>query len=150
MKKNEMKLSFLALPENEAFARTAAAAFVTVLDPTMEELADIRTSVSEAVTNAIIHGYGGDSNKEVELYCKIEETTAEIHIIDSGSGIEDVELAMQPFYTSMPNLERSGMGFAVMEAFMDSVEVRSVPNEGTRVIMKKRISSEKRNEDGNA
>lgn len=142
IKKNEMHLNFLAVSDNEAFARTAVAAFVANLNPTIEELADIRTSVSEAVTNAIIHGYGNDGNGIVYMDCTIENMTVEIKVRDEGSGIEDVELAMQPFYTSMPNLERSGMGFAVMEAFMDAVQVKSEVGHGTTVTMKKNIAKE--------
>lgn len=142
MSKNEMHLSFLSISENEAFARTAVASFVSALNPTLEELADIRTSVSEAVTNAIIHGYGNESDGMVYIDCTIEDMTLEVKVKDNGSGIEDVQLAMQPFYTSMPNLERSGMGFAVMEAFMDFVKVESVLNEGTTVLMKKKIVTE--------
>lgn len=142
MRKNEMHLSFLSISENESFARTAVASFVSALNPTLEELADIRTSVSEAVTNAIIHGYGNESDGMVYIDCSIEDMTLEVKVKDNGSGIEDVQLAMQPFYTSMPNLERSGMGFAVMEAFMDFVKVESVLNEGTTVLMKKKIVTE--------
>lgn len=142
MRKNEMHLSFLSISENESFARTAVASFVSALNPTLEELADIRTSVSEAVTNAIIHGYGNESDGMVYIDCSIEDMTLEVKVKDNGSGIEDVQLAMQPFYTSMPNLERSGMGFAVMEAFMDFVKVESVLNEGTTVLMKKKIATE--------
>lgn len=139
MYKNEMHLNFLSISQNEAFARTAVAAFAAQLNPTIEELADIRTSVSEAVTNAIIHGYENDPNGIVYIDCRIEGPMLEMEIRDSGKGIEDVSLAMQPFYTSMPGLERSGMGFSVMEAFMDSVSVHSVLDKGTRVTMRKSI-----------
>lgn len=139
---NEMHLSFLSVSENEGFARTAVASFVAYLNPTMEEISDIRTSVSEAVTNAIIHGYGNEKTGIVYIDCKVEDMTVEIRVRDEGSGMEDIALAMQPFYTSMPNLERSGMGFAVMEAFMDSVSVESALNKGTIVLLKKKIVSE--------
>ncbi len=143
MSKNKMSLSFLSVSQNEAFARTAVASFVSALNPTIEELADIRTSVSEAVTNAIIHGYGNEKTGIIYIDCVTDDDmTVEIKIRDEGSGIEDIALAMQPFYTSMPNLERSGMGFAVMEAFMDFVKVESVPNEGTTVLLKKKIALE--------
>ena len=139
---NEMNLSFLSISQNEAFARTAVASFVASLNPTIEELADIRTSVSEAVTNAIIHGYRSEDNGTVYIDCIIEDMTVSIDVKDMGEGIEDVSLAMQPFYTSMPNLERSGMGFAVMQAFMDSVDVESAIGQGTTVRMKKKILAE--------
>ncbi len=135
---NHMKLNFDSLSQNESFARTVAAAFLTQLNPTIEELTDVRTAVSEAVTNAIIHGYASKPGI-VTMECKITETQFTVVISDSGRGIADVELARQPFYTSVPELERSGMGFAVMEAFMDSVDVESKLGEGTRVTMSKII-----------
>ena len=139
MKNNEVHLTFPAKSENEAFARMTAAAFAAQLDPNVEEITDIRTAVSEAVTNAIIHGY--DSHpKTVYMDAYIEDNTIRIIIRDEGRGIENVEQAMQPFYTSMPNADRSGMGFAVMQAFMDEVQVVSAPNEGTTVTLAKRIS----------
>ncbi len=137
--KNRMNVSFSAISQNESLARTLAAAFASQLNPTIEELTDIRTAVSEAVTNAIIHGYGGRGGM-VAMDCMIEGNAFSVDIIDTGCGIEDVELAMQPFYTSAPELERSGMGFSVMQAFMDEVKVRSVPGYGTTVSMKKHIS----------
>ena len=137
--KNELKTSFLSLTVNEALARTIASGFCLLLDPTEEELSDVRTSVSEAVTNAIIHGYGRpDGTVFMELACCENELT--ITVRDEGRGIEDIALARQPFYTTCPDGERSGMGFAVMEAFMDSVEVISAPGKGTEVIMKKRFA----------
>lgn len=135
---NHMKLSFDGLSQNESFARTVAAAFLTQLNPTIEELTDVRTAVSEAVTNAIIHGYALKAGI-VYMECSIEDNNFTVIINDEGKGIEDVELARQPFYTSVPELERSGMGFAVMEAFMDGVEVESAPGKGTRVSMRKKI-----------
>lgn len=135
---NEMKLEFMSKSNNEAFVRVVAAAFASQLDPTIEELADIKTAVSEAVTNAIIHGYENDSGI-VEMRCKLFEEGIEIIISDKGKGIEDVELARQPLYTSKPDMERSGMGFTVMESFMDGVEIASELNKGTTVTMFKKL-----------
>lgn len=140
---NEMKLSFSARSENEAFARIAVAAFVSQLDPTLEELNDLKTAVSEAVTNAIIHGYESDPAKLVTIEAVIDRDTVSIVIRDEGLGIEDVELARQPLFTSKPELERSGMGFTIMENFMDRFEVSSTVGGGTRVDMQKRIESKK-------
>jgi len=140
MADNQTHIGFLSLSQNEAFARMAAAAFASQLNPTIEELTDIRTAVSEAVTNAIIHGYNG-MRGTVHMDCSIDGRAFEVVISDSGKGIEDVNLAMQPFFTSTPNLERSGMGFAVMEAFMDSVKVESEVGRGTSVTMRKEIAS---------
>lgn len=136
--KNEMKVCFDARSVNEGFARVAVAAFIAELNPTLDEVADVKTAVSEAVTNAIIHGYD-DPNEQVQLICKIEENRVEIQVIDTGKGIPDVGKAMEPFYTTKPELERSGMGFAFMEAFMDEVWVKSVVGEGTCVWMCKKI-----------
>ncbi|MFF2887654.1 anti-sigma F factor [Paenibacillus sp. NPDC057967] len=141
--RNELKLSFSARSENEAFARIAVAAFVSQLDPTMEELNDLKTAVSEAVTNAIIHGYDSDGTKMVEIEASIDMDMVSIVVSDRGRGIEDVELARQPLYTSKPELERSGMGFTIMENFMDRFEVSSSIGGGTRVDMQKRIESKK-------
>ena len=140
--KNEMKMEFDAVSENEGFARVAAAAFVTPLDPTLEEVADIKTAVSEAVTNAVIHAYPDwpeDRPQKVELRCSISGDVLHIEIEDHGIGIPDVEKAMEPMYTTDTTGERSGMGFSFMEAFMDRVEVRSRTVEGTTVLMTKRI-----------
>ena len=137
---NEMKLEFLNKGANEAFARITVAAFASQLDPTIEELADIKTAVSEAVTNSIIHGYE-DHTGIVKLACKIIENEIFLEISDSGKGIENVEIAKQPLYTTKSNLERSGMGFTIMESFMDDVEVESMLGVGTKVKMKKRIKS---------
>ena len=136
--KNEMTLAFDSISENEAFARVAVSAFITQLNPTLEEVADIRTAVSEAVTNAIIHGYDNPGEK-VHMTCRIMGREVEITVCDTGRGIEDVAQAMEPFYTTKPELERSGMGFAFMEAFMDEVQVQSAPGKGTSVRMKKYI-----------
>lgn len=133
---NEMKLEFMSKSSNEAFARVVAAAFVSQLDPTIEELADVRTAVSEAVTNAIIHGYEGKPGI-IKMICRQFEKSVEIEISDEGKGIEDLEQAMQPLYTSKPDMERSGMGFTVMESFMDMIKVRSKPGEGTTVTLYK-------------
>lgn len=137
---NEMKLEFSSNSENESFARTVVSAFITRLDPTLEELADVKTAVSEAVTNAIIHGYEKQEGM-VKIYGKIEENTVYLEISDEGQGIEDVSKAMEPLYTSKPELDRSGMGFAFMEAFMDELQVESDPGRGTTVKMKKNIYS---------
>lgn len=154
--RNEMEIIFDALSDNEGFARVAVAAFITHLNPTMEEMADIKTAVSEAVTNSIIHGYenlygygrpGGQEAKacekanpgKVRLRCVLDKNILHIEVIDSGKGIEDVEQAMEPLYTTKPELERSGMGFAFMEAFMDDLEVESAPGQGTKVRMIKKI-----------
>jgi stage II sporulation protein AB (anti-sigma F factor) len=137
---NEMKIEFLSKSSNEAFARIVAAAFVSQLDPTIEEIADIKTAVSEAVTNAIIHGYESSSGNVV-MHCKLFSNAVEIEVIDYGKGIEDINQARQPLYTSRPEMERSGMGFTVMESFMDRVEVCSEPNKGTSVTMFKTFKS---------
>lgn len=137
---NMMKIEFVSKSENESFARVAVAAFASQLDPTIEEIADVKTAISEAVTNSIIHGYEkGEGIVKIEAYIKDKEFT--VIVEDEGSGIENIELAMQPLYTSRPDLERSGMGFTVMETFMDSLEVHSEKNKGTRLIMKKVFKS---------
>lgn len=139
---NEMKLEFLSKSNNESFARVVAAAFVSQLDPTVEELADVKTAVSEAVTNAIIHGYENSSGY-VKMFCKLYSNAVEIIVEDEGKGIENIELARQPLYTSKPEMERSGMGFTVMESFMDKVDVVSEKGKGTKVIMYKKFKSVK-------
>lgn len=141
MMENLMEISFSSISQNEAFARSVAAAFVTQMNPTIAEMTDIRTAVSEAVTNAIVHGYRNDPTKTVVMKCTISGETVTVTVTDNGVGISDISLAMQPFYTTMPDTERSGMGFAVMEAFMDEVNVESAPDKGTTVTMKKRISA---------
>lgn len=140
MSHNEMKIEFLSKSENESFARVAVAAFVSQLDPTIEEISDIKTAVSEAVTNAIIHGYGHERGI-VTIKTEIDDGEITIVVEDKGVGIEDLELAMQPLYTSRPDLERSGMGFTVMETFMDNLQVESNGENGTKVIMKKKFRS---------
>ena len=136
--KNEMKLEFISKSNNEAFARISVAAFVAQLDPTIEEISDIKTAVSEAVTNSIVHGYE-DTIGVITLICKVHEDEISIEISDSGKGIEDIDMAKQPLYTTRPNLERSGMGFTIMESFMDELQVESVLGIGTKVTMKKKI-----------
>lgn len=138
--RNQMKLEFDARSVNEGFARMAVAAFIAEENPTLDEISDIKTAVSEAVTNAIIHGYD-DPEQKVAVACKIEDRNLEIVVEDKGKGIADVKTAMEPFYTTKPELERSGMGFAFMEAFMDEVQVISAPGEGTKVIMRKKIGA---------
>lgn len=138
---NEMKLEFVSKSNNEAFARIAVAAFAAQLDPTIEELADIKTAVSEAVTNSIIHGYENMEGK-IKIIARIFKNNIEIEISDSGRGIENVEMARKPLYTSKPNLERSGMGFTIMESFMDEVHIESVFGLGTKVTMKKTIEKQ--------
>ena len=139
---NEMKLEFLSKSSNEAFARITVAAFASQLDPTIEELADIKTAVSEAVTNCIIHAY---ENREgiIKIVCRIVQNSIFIEIADSGIGIENIEIAKQPLYTSKPNLERSGMGFTIMESFMDEMKVESIVGLGTKVSMRKNIEKKK-------
>lgn len=135
---NEMKLEFISKSTNEAFARIAVAAFVSQLDPTIEELADIKTAVSEAVTNCVIHGYENGSGK-IYITSRIMDNTIEIEVEDNGKGIEDVQLARQPLYTSKPDMERSGMGFTIMENFMDELTVESYKDRGTKIKMLKRV-----------
>ncbi|MBQ9280000.1 MAG: anti-sigma F factor [Clostridia bacterium] len=135
---NEMKLEFKSKSCNEAFARIAVAAFASQLDPTIEEISDIKTSVSEAVTNSIIHGYDGQDG-DIHIHCKIYERTVDVEIIDYGKGIENIDIAKQPLYTSKPELDRSGMGFTIMENFMDDFSVESIVGVGTKVKMKKKI-----------
>ena len=135
---NEMKIEFLSKSQNEAFARIAVAAFIAQLDPTLEEIADIKTAVSEAVTNSIIHGYEGKVGI-VKLVCKIVQNEVFIEISDTGKGIENIEVAKQPLFTTKSNLERSGMGFTIMESFMDNIKIESIVGLGTKVIMEKTI-----------
>lgn len=138
---NEMELNFISKSNNEAFARITVAAFAAQLDPTIEELADIKTAVSEAVTNCIIHGYE-DTEGIVKIVCKIVGNSIIIEISDTGKGMESVEEARKPLYTSKPNLERSGMGFTIMESFMDEIKIESILGLGTKVTMKKLIKKE--------
>jgi len=140
MQTNEMTLEFDSKSENEGFARVAVAAFASQLDPTLEEIADIKTAVSEAVTNAIIHGYENKPGK-VRVECKIHNGEIFVTVSDKGKGIEDIEQAMEPLFTTKPELERSGMGFVFMDVFMDALEVLSIPGEGCIVRMKKKIGA---------
>lgn len=155
--RNEMEITFDAISDNEGFARVAVSAFVANLNPTLEELADIKTAVSEAVTNSIIHGYenlrgycgakrrpaedGAVNPGKVRVYCLLEDDMLHIRVEDDGKGIENVEQAMEPLFTTKPELDRSGMGFAFMEAFMDDLEVESEPGKGTVVRMKKKMEA---------
>ena len=140
--KNEMKMEFLSKSANESFARIAVASFVSQLDPTIEEIADIKTSVSEAVTNSIIHGYP-NSEGIVKIKAKLFEDEIEIEVSDNGSGIENIKEAREPLYTTKGNLERSGMGFTIMENFMDDLSVESIVGLGTKVVMSKKIKKQK-------
>jgi len=140
MNKNHMLLRFDSRSENESFARVVVSAFAAQLSPTIEEIADIKTAISEAVTNAIVHGYAGTFGEvEIEATLSIDGWLT-VSISDQGCGISDLEQAMQPFYTTQPDLERAGMGFAVMQTFMDDLDVHSEVGHGTRVTLKKRIN----------
>ena len=137
---NSIRIEMEAIPQNESFARVAVAAFITPLNPTLEEITDVKTAVSEAVTNAVIHAYDREGGR-VELVCELENDLLHIRIRDWGKGIEDVEKAMEPLFTGSPDEERSGMGFSFMEAFMDGLEVESAPGEGTCVFMEKKLGN---------
>lgn len=137
-KRNEMKMEFLASSANEGFARVTVGAFVAELNPTVDELADIKTAVSEAVTNCIIHGYE-QKEGSIWIQCTTKGQQVEISVVDTGKGIRDIEQAREPLFTTKPELERSGMGFAFMEAFMDEVVVISEPGKGTCITMRKMI-----------
>lgn len=141
--RNFMTLQFAAKSENESFARVTVAAFMSQLDPTMDELTDMKTVVSEAVTNAIIHGYDGDSQGVITITSRIEGDMMVVSIEDQGKGIDNLDEARQPLYTSKPELERSGMGFTIMENFMDHIEVVTAIGKGTKVTMQKRIENKK-------
>ncbi len=140
---NEMQLIFDSRSTNESFARVTVAAFMTSLNPTVEEVSDVKTAVSEAVTNAIIHGYENEVHN-ISIRCRTEGKTLYIEIEDKGKGIEDVKQAMEPLFTTKPELDRSGMGFSFMEAFMDHLEVSSAPGKGTTVKMDKTIGKGRR------
>lgn len=138
---NEMRMEILSKSCNESFARIAVAAFSSQLDPTIEEISDIKTAVSEIVTNSIIHGY--ESSEEIiKIHCMIKENSIIIEISDTGKGIEDIEQARKPLYTSKAELERSGMGFTIVESFMDELKVESIVGLGTKITMKKIIRKE--------
>ena len=134
-----MHLTFKAISVNESFARITVAAFISQLDPTMNELTDIKTVVSEAVTNCIIHGYENDPAGEVFISVSYEDNIIELSIKDLGKGIDDIEMAREPLFTSKPELERSGMGFTIMENFMDDISIISQPGEGTEIRLRKAL-----------
>ena len=137
---NEMKLSFLAVGENEAFARACVSSFLTQLDPFVSELAELKTAVSEAVTNCIVHGYRGQNGGIVSLQMRLySDRRVYIKIRDKGCGIADIEQAMQPLFTTAPEEERAGLGFSVMESFTDRLRVRSSPGKGTSLVMEKTL-----------
>ena len=142
---NEMRLEFISKGSNEAFARLTVAAFAAQLDPTIEELADIKTAVSEAVTNCIIHAY---ENKQgiIKIVSKLKKNQIIIEISDTGKGTEHINMAKEPLYTTKPNLERSGMGFTIMESFMDTMKIESILGLGTKVTMTKTIQKTEENE----
>ena len=137
---NKMSLKFSSVNENEAFARLAVASFCTGVVKDIETISDIKTVVSEAVTNSIVHGYNNQNVGDVEVRCELSVNKIEIEIIDNGIGIDNIEEARKPFYTSKPELERSGMGFTVMEGFMDKVEIKSTKEKGTSVRMIKYLN----------
>ncbi|QNO16202.1 anti-sigma F factor [Alkalicella caledoniensis] len=137
---NYMELIIPSYSRNESFARSVVGAFLTQLDPTLDELNDVKTAVSEAVTNAIIHGYGNNGG-EIRILSKITNNIFEVKIIDQGKGIEDIEQAREPLYTSKPEMERSGLGFSVMEGFMDEVEIISKVGTGTQITLRKKFNS---------
>ena len=143
---NEMKLEFISKGSNEAFARITVAAFASQLDPTIEELADIKTAVSEAVTNCIIHAYE-NRHGIIKINAKLKDSQIIIQISDNGKGIENVDVAKEPLYTTKPNLERSGMGFTIMESFMDSMKVESIVGLGTKVTLVKTIKKQEEQEE---
>ena len=138
---NKIKIEFESKSQNEGFARVAIAAFVSQLDPTIEEITDVKTAVSEAVTNSIIHGYENKKDGIVVIEAMLSGNDITIIISDNGKGIKDVSQAREPLFTSRPDLERSGMGFTVMETFMDSLQVESQEGRGTRVVLKKKFDS---------
>jgi len=140
VKDNFLKVEFSSNPENVGLARIIVAGYLAPLDPTVEEISDIKTAVSEAVTNAIIHGYdGSEAENTVKLAISSTGRNITIEVTDSGVGIENIVQVREPMFTTKPDMERSGLGFTVMESFMDSVEVKSVPGEGTAVILAKQL-----------
>lgn len=140
MSDNKMSIEFVSKSQNEGFARVAVAAFVAQLDPTIDEINDVKTAVSEAVTNSIIHGYENREDGMVKIEAEINGNEVTIIINDNGVGIDDIEKAMEPLYTSRPDIERSGMGFTVMETFMDDLKVESEKGIGTKVVIKKKFN----------
>ena len=143
MKDNYMKVEFTSMAENVSLARIIIAGFIAPLDPTVDEISDIKTAVSEAVTNAIIHGYDEDvkrnCNNTVKMNISNTGRKITVEVIDSGIGIENIDKVREPMYTTKPDRERSGLGFTVMESFMDVVEIKSIPGEGTSIIMTKNL-----------
>lgn len=137
---NEMTLTFVAIEENEALARMTMTCFITPLDPTLEEISEFKTIVSEAVTNAIIHGYDCNGQSLVTIHATLSDNKITMTVSDQGKGIDDVERAMEPMFTSLPNMERSGMGFTIMESFSDSLSVESETGKGTVVRFEKTFS----------
>ncbi|MGN0818473.1 MAG: anti-sigma F factor [Candidatus Coproplasma sp.] len=144
MTKNYLKLQFYSLARNQAFARDAVAAFCLELNPTLSALSDVKTAVSEAVTNCTVHAYKGNLGL-ITVECEIEDRALHIKVIDTGRGIDDIERAVQPFYTTLPHDERSGMGFTIMQTFMDEFKVNSIKGEGTVVYMTKHFEAEVEN-----
>ena len=140
MLNNKIKIEFCAISENESFARSAVSLYVLKLNPSVAEVGDVKTAVSEAVTNAIVHGYPNGLGK-ILLEMETIENTLHISVIDYGVGISDINQALEPFYTTRPNDERSGMGFTIMKSFMDDVRVESVKGKGTRIYMSKKIQN---------
>ena len=138
---NEARVFFASKSENERFARLFVSGFLTPLDPTVSEMTEIKTAVSEAVTNAIIHGYE-EKRGSIELFCAYVKNKVYIEIADKGSGIENIALAREPLYTSKPEMERSGMGFTIMETFMDHIHIQSEEGNGTRIFMEKTLTKE--------
>lgn len=138
--RNEMNLKFLSLSENESFARLAVASFCSNRNLTVEEISDIKTAVSEAVTNCVVHAYA-ENLGEIEINCIVTDSNIQIDIIDHGVGIENVNEALKPFFTTKPDMERSGMGFTVMEGFMDKMSVDSEKGKGTKVTLVKNLNS---------
>jgi stage II sporulation protein AB (anti-sigma F factor) len=136
---NEVSITMDAVSQNEAFARVAVAAFVAPLDPTVAEMTELKTAVSEAVTNAIIHGYEEQGGK-IYIHCGVDQGQVRVEVRDEGRGIEDIARAREPLYTSKPDKERSGMGFTIMESFMDTLAVTSEKGRGTDVVMTKKIA----------
>ncbi len=139
---NSMVLKFLSLSENESFARTVVGCFALKLNPTIEQISDIKTAVSEAVTNCIVHGYAGNIG-EITLEGEIYGDNLHINVFDNGVGIENISRAVEPFYTTKPDEERSGMGFTIMQSFMDEVRIESTKGQGTKIYMKKIIKADK-------
>ena len=139
---NKMTIKFLSKSVNESFARTVAGCFALQLNPSVSEISDIKTAVSEAVTNSIVHGYQNEIG-EITMEGEIVGDTLHINIFDNGVGIEDVEQALEPFYTTKSQDERSGMGFTIMKSFMDEVKVKSKLNQGTQIYMTKKIMTDK-------